>query len=154
MKKTFALLLTSLLACASFQCRKEKNSANSGSTPEDKLIMQAKQYFERDVLLPAAKTTPEANLRKKARKTVDWSRAVVAKLPDRLAVVAPISFQKNLYFSSNLTPGVPMSIDSLSTLLIFQDKESQFQRERQETIRHHSHTLKCGDHTECFANQQ
>jgi len=122
MKLRFALFLLLLSTCALFQCRKDKNV--SAITSDAKFLQEAKQYFETTVL-PAAEPSLDPNPRRKSAKTIDWGRATLTRLPEGEIITAPILFQKSLYFSTPLAPGIPIRLDSLTRLLIFKDTQSQ-----------------------------
>jgi hypothetical protein len=122
MKRIITLLLSIMAVFLFLGCGKDRGIARSSN---EKLIAQAKDYFEATVQ-SQAKNAAMGNPRKTSSRSIDWSRATVIKVMNSQAVLAPIHFEKTLYWSSPLIPGAQLRLDSLSQLMVFKDSLNQF----------------------------
>lgn len=98
------------------------------TTDEKKLILDAKMYFESEIVSLQNETKGEKNYRASLEKNPDWNSARVKQLSVGEAVVVPLTFSENLYVKRGDNESA-LSINDISYLLLYKGMDKEMHTE-------------------------
>lgn len=100
-------------------CQKRLSRPTPPTTDQIR-IAAARNFFEQSTRQSDPRT-PTGNPRLDAVKTPSWDLAYCIQLSKRSAVVVPVFYQKDLVVTSNFNPKLPLPLNQLTKLVIYQD---------------------------------
>ncbi|WP_293783765.1 hypothetical protein [uncultured Pedobacter sp.] len=126
MNKNYSLLKQYLLAFAFLifitsilhSCKKERKFSPLEVRKE--LILEAKTYFEEEVLSNNFKLPNDPNVRHSIMKRAEWEKAIIKKISIGDAVIVPIYFDEDV-FSGPVNSHQKSSLNKNSYLMIYKD---------------------------------
>jgi hypothetical protein len=117
--------LLSMAALAIFFSGCIKNNSDKTSSPTSSLIETARAYF--NMSISASSASPNrGNYRACQPKSVDWASAITQHLPSYDAIIAPVTYNKNLLVTSTSNPNVAFNLSNLTSLVLIRDSNKVF----------------------------
>jgi hypothetical protein len=102
-----------------------KSHSKSAPSSDQDLIKQANAYFDESILPLSDYPNPD-NYRACQPRSVTWALATVYHTTKGDLVVSPVLYRNNLFLTSNTSPSLAYSLNSLTTLAVIRDTSNLF----------------------------